>query len=64
MKYESSINGYSFLMETDDKIEVWENNNVNDPLCYIKVSSGSIKNEKDFHVEISHWFIEKLGNEY
>jgi hypothetical protein len=64
MKYESSINGYSFLMDGDDRIEVWENSNVASPLCYINVDAGSIRSEKDFHVEISHWFIEKLRNEY
>lgn len=64
MKYESNINGYSFLMEDNDRIEVWENCNVASPLCYINFDAGSITSEKDFHVEISHWFIEKLGHEF
>jgi hypothetical protein len=53
--YEASIGEYSFIMNDDDRIEVWRNSDLSSPLVYLSVDAGSIDTEKKFHIEISHW---------
>lgn len=57
--YEADINNYYFIMKDDETIEVWSNYDNEHPDNYIYVKKGSIRNEKDFHFEISDWFIKK-----
>ena len=59
-KYEAEINKYYFIMNDDDVIEVWSDYDGEHPESYIYVKAGSIKNEKDFHWEISDWFIKNF----
>jgi hypothetical protein len=59
-KYEAEINNYYFIMNDDDVIEVWSDYDGEHPESYIYVRAGSIKNEKDFHWEISDWFIKNF----
>jgi hypothetical protein len=59
--YEATIGGYSFLMNEPDTIEVWENMSGEHPDSYIKVKPGSIKDEKQFHEEISFWYLKNVG---
>jgi hypothetical protein len=47
-------------MNDDDVIEVWSDYDGEHPESYIYVRAGSIKNEKDFHWEISDWFIKNF----
>jgi len=54
-KYEAEINGYHFVLESPDTIEVWETRDDELPLSYINVK-GEIKSEKDFHYEIMDWY--------
>ncbi len=56
-KYEAEINNYYFIMNDDDVIEVWSDYDGEHPETYIYVREGSVKNEKDFHFEVSDWFI-------
>jgi translation elongation factor EF-Ts len=60
-KYEAEINNYYFIMNDDDTIEVWSDYDGEHPESYIYVRPGSIKNEKDFHFEVSDWFIKNCG---
>jgi hypothetical protein len=46
-------------MNNPDVIEVWEDADNESPITLIKVKPDQIKNEKDFHLEISHWFMTK-----
>ena len=55
--YEANIGNYSFIMNDEDRIEVWTNNDLSSPLLYISVESGRIDSEKKFHLEIRHWFM-------
>jgi translation elongation factor EF-Ts len=57
IKYEAEINNYYFIMKDEDTIEVWTDYDGEHPESYIYVREGSIKNEKDFHFEVSDWFI-------
>ncbi len=56
--YEGNIGNYTFLMDKDDVIEVWYNDNLDQAETYIFVKPGSIKNKKDFEKEISFWWME------
>ena len=58
-QYEGNIDGYSFLMKDDGVIEVWSDMDSEYPESYIYVKSGTIKSEKDFHFEISDWWMKK-----
>jgi hypothetical protein len=60
--YESNIGEYSFIMNEDDKIEIWRNSDLSSPLLYLEVDPGSIDSEKEFHSEISYWYINNHGN--
>lgn len=60
-KYESTIEGFSFIMKDDDVIEVWSDFDSEYPESYIYVKPGSIKNEKNFHFEISDWWMRNYG---
>ena len=57
VKYEGTIEGYSFLMKDDDVIEVWSDFDADYPETYIYLREGSIQNEKQFHMEIASWWI-------
>ena len=55
-KYTGEIENYSFIMK-DDVIEVWSDFESDYPESYIYVKESSIQNEKQFHMEISSWWI-------
>ena len=57
--YEAVIGGYSFVMTEETAIEVWGDFGSDFPDSYIYVKPGTIKTEKDFHKEISFWFMDK-----
>ena len=57
MRYEATIDTFSFIMNNPDVIEVWEDIDNESPITLIKTKPDQIKNEKDFHLEISHWFM-------
>ena len=59
--YEGTIGVTSFMMTDDSTIEVWGNNNNDTPESYIYVKPGSIRCEKDFHTEISFWYMKNVG---
>lgn len=61
MKYEGVIDEYSFVMRTNTHIEVWSDKSDNYPLTFFTINEGDIKSEKDFHTEISYWFMENRG---
>lgn len=56
--YEGNVGNYSFIMNEVDVIEVWSDSDLERPETYILVDKGSIKTEKDFHKEISYWFLD------
>jgi len=55
MKYEGTIDGYSFISTDEDVIEVWENMTEDHPFSYIYLREGGLRDEKDFHYEIMDW---------
>lgn len=55
--YEGTISNYKFVMIDESTIEVWSSFDEQDPETYIIVDSNSIKTEKDFHAEISYWWM-------
>lgn len=58
MKYTGNINSYTFIMkEGDDVIEVWSDMDAEFPESYIYLKEGEIKNERQFHMEISDWWM-------
>lgn len=59
--YEGEIGTHSFQMLKPDVIEVWTDYDSENPDTYIFVREGSIKSEKDFHSEISYWYMENVG---
>jgi hypothetical protein len=59
-KYEGNVGNYSFIMNNDDVIEVWADNNLEQAETYIFVRPGSIKTKKQFEQEISFWWMEKM----
>lgn len=61
-KHEGVIEGYTFIMEGDDTIEVWGDLSAEFPESYIYVKSGSIKNQTEFEKEISFWFMDNKMN--
>ena len=58
--YEGSIGSYSFQMVDDNMIEVWGYDNER-PESFIYVKAGSITSEKNFHAEISYWYINNVN---
>ena len=61
-KYEADINNYYFIMEDSNTIEVWTDMDSEYPYSYIYVKEGSIKSEKEFHYEISDFFLKKFSS--
>ena len=59
--YEGSVGNYSFIMTENDTIEVWSNSDMEEPDSYIFLNKGSINTEKQFHQEISYWFMNNVG---
>jgi hypothetical protein len=59
--YEGNVGNYSFVMSEYDTIEVWSSLDLEEPDSYIFVKEGSIKTEKQFHQEISYWFMNNVG---
>lgn len=59
--YEGSIGGYSFIMTDSVTIEVWSDFDNERPESYIFLKEGSVKNEKDFHTEISYWYMSNVN---
>ena len=49
-------------MSNPDTIEVWRDENDEFPDTYIYLKEGSIKDEKDFHKEISFWWMDNKVN--
>ena len=60
-EYEGTVGIYTFQMVDDNSIEVWSDLNLEYPDSYIYVKEGSIKSEKDFHFEISDWYLKNVG---
>ena len=58
--YEGCVGAYTFKMESSTIIEVWTDLTEEYPESYIHVKEGSIKNEKDFHMEISDYYLKNL----
>lgn len=58
MKYTGNIEGYTFKMENPDTIEVWEDEANEFPESYIYLREGAVRDEKDFHKEISFWWMD------
>lgn len=61
IKYEAVIGSYSFIMTKDDVIEVWSENDSDNPESYIFLKRGEVNNEKDFQTEVSFWYINSQG---
>lgn len=61
-KYEGNISGYSFIMQNESTIEVWSDDAGEFPDGFIHVKTGSVKNEKDFHVEIFDWYSKNVAD--
>lgn len=59
--YEGTIGVMSFMMVDPSTIEVWGPSDNELPESYIYVKEGSIKNEKEFHQEISFWYMKNIG---
>jgi hypothetical protein len=59
--YEGNVGNYSFIMTENDTIEVWSSLDLEEPDSYIYVKEGSINTEKQFHQEISYWFMNNVG---
>ena len=52
--YEGGIGGYTFLMKSEDRIEVWRDTTDEFPFSHIFVSN--VRDKKDFDYEVMHWF--------
>jgi hypothetical protein len=61
VKYEGVIGTYSFLMTSPDVIEVWTDYDNENPFSYIFLKEDTVKSEKDFHAEISYWYMSNVG---
>ena len=59
--YEGAIGSHSFQMTDKTTIEVWTDFDNERPESYIFVKEGSITNEKEFHQEISYWYMKNVG---
>jgi hypothetical protein len=59
--YEGVIGNYSFQMTDENMIEVWGSMDNDRPESFIYVRDGSVKNKKDFDMEISYWHINNVG---
>jgi hypothetical protein len=59
MKYEGNIGIYSFIMNESDVIEVWSESDLDRPESYIFIKGKPIENEKEFHKEISFWYMNR-----
>lgn len=59
-KFESTIGGYSFMMNDSKTIEVWLDSSGEFPDSYIQVREGSISSLKDFQTEISYWYLNNV----
>ena len=61
-KYEGVIGTYSFVMSDEATIEVWSDFDNDNPDSFIFLKEGAVKSEKDFHSEISFWYLKTLVN--
>ena len=61
MIYEGNVGTYTFQMVDSTTIEVWADLSSEYPESYVYVKEGSIKNEKDFHWEISDWYFKNIS---
>lgn len=59
--YEGTIGVYNFIMVDDTTIEVWSDFDNENPESFIFVKAGAISNEKQFHYEISDWYLKNVG---
>jgi hypothetical protein len=59
--HEGTIGSYSFMMVDPSTIEVWSDFDNERPESFIFLKEGSIKTEKDFHTEISYWYMTNAG---
>ena len=57
-KYEGAVGSYRFVMTAENTIEVW--NDGEHPESYIFLKDDSVRSEKDFQVEISHYYMQHL----
>lgn len=61
-KYEGVVGSYSFIMiDEEDIIEVWKDFADEHPESFIYLKKGAVKSEKDFHYEISDWYLKNVG---
>lgn len=59
--YEGEIGSYSFQMIDGGTIEVWTDFDNERPESYIFLKEGAIKSEKEFHQEISFWYMKNVN---
>ena len=59
--YEGTVGSYSFIMNDDNVIEVWRDFADEHPESFIYLKDGAVKTEKDFHYEISDWYLKNIG---
>jgi len=62
--YEAEIGNYYFTMINSNTIEVWGDKDAEHPCGFIYLKEGAVKTEKDFHYEISDYFMkncERVG---
>jgi len=48
-------------MTNEDVIDVWSDVSNERPDSFIFIKEGCIKNQKDFDMEISYWFLKNVG---
>lgn len=59
--YEGNIGNYSFIMTSEDVIDVWSDVSNERPDSFIFIKEGCVKTQKDFDMEISYWFLKNVG---
>jgi hypothetical protein len=60
-KHEGVIGGWRFVMLDESTIEVWADGETEFPDSYIYVREGSINDVKNFHMEISDYYLKNLN---
>lgn len=61
-EYNGEIDGYIFSMKEENVIEVWDGLNEEFPHSFIYLKDGDIQNERDFHFEISDWWLKNQNS--